>query len=65
MDSTEIPVYNEQENSVYNGLFESICYYPLLLFNRESECPTATVWPGNVHNAADWEELLMLEIEQQ
>ena len=32
MDSTEIPVYGEQENSAYNGHFESTCYHPLLLF---------------------------------
>ena len=35
MDSTEIPVYGEQENSTYNGHFESTCYHPLLLFNGE------------------------------
>ena len=33
MDSTEIPVYGEQEHSAYNGHFESTCYHPLLLFN--------------------------------
>ena len=33
MDSTEIPVYGEQEQSAYNGHFESTCYHPLLLFN--------------------------------
>ncbi|MGO8786020.1 MAG: transposase [Terriglobia bacterium] len=35
LDSTEIPVYGEQEQSAYNGHFESTCYHPLLLFNRE------------------------------
>ena len=35
MDSTEIPVYGQQEQSAYNGHFESSCYHPLLLFNRE------------------------------
>ena len=35
MDSTEIPVYGEQEHSAYNGHFESTCYHPLLLFNGE------------------------------
>jgi len=35
MDSTELPVYGQQEQSAYNGLFESTCYHPLLLFNRE------------------------------
>ena len=34
MDSTEIPVYGEQEQSAYNGHFESVCYQPLLLFNQ-------------------------------
>jgi len=37
MDSTEIPVYGQQEQSAYNGHFESTCYHPLLLFNREGE----------------------------
>jgi len=31
-DSTEITVYGEQEQSAYNGHFESTCYHPLLLF---------------------------------
>ncbi len=35
MDSTEIRVFGQQEQSAYNGHFESICYHPLLLFNRE------------------------------
>jgi len=34
IDSTEIPVYGNQEQSAYNGHFESTCYHPLLLFNR-------------------------------
>jgi hypothetical protein len=33
IDSTEIPVYGQQEQSAYNGHFESTCYHPLLLFN--------------------------------
>jgi hypothetical protein len=33
MDSTEIPVYEEQEHGAYNGHSESTCYHPLLLFN--------------------------------
>jgi hypothetical protein len=28
MDSTEIPVYGQQEQSAYNGHFESTCYHP-------------------------------------
>ena len=65
MDSTEIPVYGQQEQSAYNGHFESSCYHPLLLFNREGDCLAAKLRPGNVHSAEDWEELLLPEIERQ
>ena len=65
MDSTEIPVYGQQEQSAYNGHFESSCYHPLLLFNREGDCLAAKLRPGNVHSAKDWEELLLPEIERQ
>ena len=65
MDSTEIPVYGQQEHSAYNGHFESTCYHPLLLFNGEVDCLAAKLRPGNVHSAEDWEELLLPEIERQ
>jgi len=65
LDSTEIPVYGEQEQSAYNGHFESTCYHPLLLFNREGDCLAAKLRPGNVHSAEGWEELLLPEIERQ
>ena len=65
MDSTEIPVYGEQEQSAYNGHFESTCYHPLLLFNRGGDCLAAKLRPGNVHSADSWEELLLPEIERQ
>ena len=65
MDSTEIPVYGQQENSAYNGHFESTCYHPLLLFNHDGDCLGAKLRPGNVHSADDWEELLLPEIERQ
>ncbi len=81
MDSTEIPVYGEQENSAYNpghgsadgGHFASPCYHPLLLFNREGDCLAGKLRPGNpgcgsadgVHSADGWEELLLPEIEWQ
>jgi hypothetical protein len=35
MDSSESPVYGEQEGSAYNGHFESVCYHPLFLFNSQ------------------------------
>jgi hypothetical protein len=53
MDSTEIPVYGEQEQSAYNGHFESTCYHPLLLFNRVGDCLAAKLRPGNVARLAD------------
>jgi len=53
MDSTEIPVYGQQEQSAYNGHFESTCYHPLLLFDREGDCLAAKLRPGNVHSADD------------
>ena len=65
MDSTEIPVYGEQEQSAYNGHFESTCFHPLLLFNREGDCLAAQLRPGNVHSAEGWEKLLLPEIERQ
>jgi hypothetical protein len=46
MDSTEIPVYGQQENSAYNGHCESTCYHPLLSFNREGDCLAAKLRPG-------------------
>jgi hypothetical protein len=65
MDSTEIPVYGQQEQSAYNGHFESTCYHPLLLFNREGDCLAAKLRPGNVHSAEGWEDMLLAEIERQ
>jgi len=65
MDSTEVPVYGEQEESAYNGYFESTCFHPLLLFNEEGDCLGAKLRPGNVHSADGWEELLLPEIERQ
>ncbi len=65
MDSTEIPVYGEQEQSGYNGHFESTCYHPMLLFNGGGDCLAAKLRPGNVHSAEGWEELLLPEIERQ
>ena len=65
IDSTEIPVYGQQEQSAYNGHFEATCYHPLLLFNGEGDCLTAKLRPGNVHSAEDWEEVLLPEIDRQ
>ena len=65
MDSSEVPVYGQEEISAYDGHFESTCYDLLLLFNREGDCLAAKLRPSNVHSADDWEELLLPEIERQ
>jgi hypothetical protein len=65
MDSTEVPVYGRQEQSAYNGHFESTCYHQLVLFNGEGDCLAAKLRPGNVHSAEGWEELLLPEIDRQ
>ena len=65
MDSTKIPVYGRQEQSAYNGHFESTWYHLLLLFHGEGDCLAAKLRPGNVHSAEGWEELLLREIDRQ
>jgi hypothetical protein len=64
MDSTEIPVYGEQEQSAYNTHYSSTCYHPLLLFNSGGDCVAAKLRPGNVHSADGWKELLLPEVER-
>ncbi len=64
MDSTEMPVYGAQEQSAYNGPFESTCCHPLLPFNREGDCLAAKLRPGNVHSAEGCNELLPADTEQ-
>jgi hypothetical protein len=39
MDSTEIPLYGEPEQSAYNGHFEYTCYHPLLLGSHGGDAP--------------------------
>ena len=65
MDSSESPVHGAQEGSAYNGHFESVCDHPLFLFTEHGDCLAATLRPGNVHSAEDWDDLLLPEIERQ
>ena len=65
MDSSESPVHGAQEGSAYNGHFESVCYHPLFLFTEHGDCVGATLRPGNVPSADDWDDLLLPEIERQ
>ena len=58
MDSSESPVYGEQEGAAYNGHFECVCYHPLFCFNHFGDCEGAILRPGNVHSAERWREVL-------
>ena len=65
MDSSESPVHGAQEGSAYNGHFKSVCYHPLFLFNEHGDCVAASLRPGNVPSADDWDDLLVPEIARQ
>jgi hypothetical protein len=56
IDSTEVPVYVQQEERAYEGHFETTCYYPLSLFRHEGDCLRAKLRSGNVHSDEGWEE---------
>jgi hypothetical protein len=64
MDSSESPVYGEQEGSAYNGHFQSVCYHPLFLFNHFGDCEGALLRSGNVHSADRWQEVLAPVVER-
>jgi hypothetical protein len=59
IDSSESPVHGAQEQSAYNGHFESVCYHPLFVFNQDGDCLAATLRSGNVPSAKGWEEMLL------
>ncbi len=65
MDSSESLVHGAQEVSAYNGHFATVCYHPLFLFNEQGDCLAASLRPGNVPSADDWDDLLMPEIDRQ
>src|SRR6267142_7281826 len=64
IDSSESPVHGTQEQSAYNGHFESVCYHPLFVFNPEGDCLAAALRPGNVHSADGWDEVLLPVIDR-
>ena len=64
MDSSESPVYGEQEGAVYNGHFQSVCYHPLFLFNHFGDCEGALLRSGNVHSADRWQQVLAPAVER-
>src|SRR5271167_3402840 len=58
MDSSESPIYGEQEGSAYNGHFGCTCYHPLFVFNQFGDLERCALRPGNVHSADNWEGTL-------
>jgi hypothetical protein len=64
MDSSESPVYGEQEGAAYNGHFETVCYHPLFLFNEFGDCEAAILRSGNVHSAERWRQVLESIVER-
>jgi len=58
MDSSESPVYGDQEGSAYNGYFGSKCYHPIFCFNQYGDCLKAKLRPGNVHSADGYLEFI-------
>src|SRR5258708_299430 len=64
IDSSESPVHGAQEQSAYNGHFESVCYHPLFVLNQDGDCVAATLRPGNVHSADGWDKVLLPVIDR-
>ncbi len=64
IDSSESPVHGAQEQSAYNGHFESVCYHPLFVFNQQGDCLAAKLRPGNVPSASGWEDVLLPVIDR-
>lgn len=58
MDSSESPVYGDQEGSAWNGHFQSKCLHPLFVFNQFGDLERCALRPGNVHNADGWDNVL-------
>src|SRR5438270_1170413 len=58
MDSSESPIYGEQEGSAYNGHFGCTCYHPLFVFNQLGDVERCGLRSGNVHSADGWRAVL-------
>jgi hypothetical protein len=58
MDSSESPIYGEQERAAYNGHFGCTCYHPLFAFNQLGDVERCALRPGNVHSADGWRAVL-------
>ena len=64
IESSESPVHGAQEQSAYNGHFESVCYHPLFVFSPKGDCLAAKLRPGNVHSADGWDHVLLPVIDR-
>jgi len=64
IDSSDSPLYGEQEGAAYNGHFGCVCYHPLFCFNQFGDCEGAMLRPGNVHSAERWREVLEPIVER-
>jgi len=64
IDSSESPVHGAQEQSAYNGHFESLCHHPALRLQPEDDCLAAKLRSGNVHNAEALDEVLLPIIDR-
>jgi len=64
MDSSESPVYGEQEGAVYNGHFEALCYHPPFLFNEFGDCEGVMLRLGSVPSAERWRQVLEPIVER-
>jgi hypothetical protein len=64
IDSSESPVHGTQEQSAYNGHFESVCSHPLFVFNPKGDCLAAKLRPGNVHSAEGRDDILLPLIDR-
>src|SRR3712207_1817806 len=51
IDSSESPIYGEQEGSAYNGHFGCTCYHPLFVFNQFGDVERCALRAGSVHSA--------------
>src|SRR6266446_2905306 len=58
IDSSVSPTYGAQEGTAYNGHFACTCYHPLFVFNQDGDLERCALWPGNVHSAHGWREVL-------
>ena len=58
MDSSDSPIYGQQEGSTFNGHFGRTCFHPLFVFNQFGGLERALLRPGNVHSADEWRDVL-------